>query len=559
MRYLILIIAIFIVNQSTFAQEIPSNVPMDGLAIYYPFSGNANDESGNQNHGIVTDAQLTMDRFGNENSAYSFDGDGDYITSTNAFGGGQNPMTFSFWAKTSQGESRMAVMTQDCDTEEACASSFGLVLNKFLNSAVVCENGHMDTSPQSFGYAQPAHYGTVQTQTANSGWNNYVLVIGTDENYLYNNFKFYVNGAELPTNCDHNWDSWEYDFPSGFSLVVGKGNPTIIENFFDGEIDDIAIWNRALSPTEITELYDLPADILLDGVISAEGHQIKNLSDPTDEKDAVNKDYIDEIILDIQSQVLEAIQGLESQIENLQDQIAALQSSSESGTMIDQGGNGYIYRTYGNQVWTVQNAKTVTYRDGTPIPQLANQSDWVNTTTGAWCYVDNDPNKGILYNWYAVAGIHDNDPNTPNKELAPEGWHIPSYSEWQELQSFFIENGYNFDGTVGINKIAKSMASTTGWDTETSDGIDIGDPGYDQFTNNSSGFNAYPTGGRRYNNSNTSTEGFFNQGNETGSWSASESEQENKAWQFHFYIDGVYTSMYEWYKNMGWSVRFIKN
>ena len=71
----------------------------------------------------------------------------------------------------------MAVMTQDCDTEEACASSFGLVLNKFLNSAVVCENGHMDTSPQSFGYAQPAHYGTVQTQTANSGWNNYVLVM----------------------------------------------------------------------------------------------------------------------------------------------------------------------------------------------------------------------------------------------------------------------------------------------------------------------------------------------------------------------------------------------
>ena len=82
----------------------------------------------------------------------------------------------------------------------------------------------MDTSPQSFGYAQPAHYGTVQTQTANSGWNNYVLVIGTDENYLYNNFKFYVNGAELPTNCDHNWDSWEYDFPSGFSLVVESNN-----------------------------------------------------------------------------------------------------------------------------------------------------------------------------------------------------------------------------------------------------------------------------------------------------------------------------------------------
>ena len=81
----------------------------------------------------------------------------------------------------------------------------------------------------------------------------------------------------------------------------------------------------------------------------------------------------------------------------------------------------------------------------------------------------------------------------------------------------------------------------------------------DQFTNNSSGFNAYPTGGRRYNNSTTSTEGFHNQGNETGSWSSSESEQEGRAWFFHFYIDGVYTSMYEWYKNAGWSVRFVKN
>ena len=77
MRYLILIIAIFIVNQSTFRQEIPSNVPMDGLAIYYPFSGNANDSSGNEYDGTISgDPQLTTDRFGNVNSAYYFSGSG---------------------------------------------------------------------------------------------------------------------------------------------------------------------------------------------------------------------------------------------------------------------------------------------------------------------------------------------------------------------------------------------------------------------------------------------------------------------------------------------------
>ena len=60
------------------------------------------------------------------------------------------------------------------------------------------------------------------------------------------------------------------------------------------------------------------------------------------------------------------------------------------------------------------------YRDGTPIPQVTDSGIWANLSTGAWKYYDNDPNKGKVYNWYAVAGIHDNDNNTPNKIFAPE-------------------------------------------------------------------------------------------------------------------------------------------
>ena len=51
----------------------------DGLVAYYPFNGNANDESGNGNHGVNYGATLTTDRFGNANSAYSFDGVDSYI------------------------------------------------------------------------------------------------------------------------------------------------------------------------------------------------------------------------------------------------------------------------------------------------------------------------------------------------------------------------------------------------------------------------------------------------------------------------------------------------
>ena len=129
----------------------------------------------------------------------------------------------------------------------------------------------------------------------------------------------------------------------------------------------------------------------------------------------------------------------------------------------DQNGNSINSKTYGNQIWSLESADVVTYRDGTPIPQVSDGTQWSNLTTGAWCYVNNSQSNEKLYNWYAVAGIHDNDPNTPNKEFAPEGWHVPTDAEWTELENYLIANGYNYDGTTEGNKIAKAMASTTGW------------------------------------------------------------------------------------------------
>ena len=54
--------------------------------------------------------------------------------------------------------------------------------------------------------------------------------------------------------------------------------------------------------------------------------------------------------------------------------------------------------------------KMVHYRDGTPIPQVTDTTEWESLTTGAWSYYDNDPTKPRLYNWYAVMGIHDRRP-----------------------------------------------------------------------------------------------------------------------------------------------------
>jgi uncharacterized protein (TIGR02145 family) len=139
----------------------------------------------------------------------------------------------------------------------------------------------------------------------------------------------------------------------------------------------------------------------------------------------------------------------------------------------------------GTQTWTSKNLDITTYRDGTPIPQVTDPTQWQNLTTGAWCYYNNDPAAGTtygkLYNWYAVAGIHDNDDNTPNKILAPTGWHVPSDAEWTTLTTFlggdsvagrkmkesgtshWISPNTNATNSSGFNGIPAGIMASAGW------------------------------------------------------------------------------------------------
>ena len=222
-------------------------------------------------------------------------------------------------------------------------------------------------------------------------------------------------------------------------------------------------------------------------------------------------------------------------------------------TIEDIDGNTYNFLSYGTQQWTTQNAAMETYRDGTPIPQVANATEWNNLTTGAWCYHNNDPNRGKLYNWYAVMGIHDNDPSTPNKEFAPEGWHVPSDNEWTTLEEYLIANGYNYDGTTTGNKIAKSMASNDEWSFG-----GIGSPGENESTNNSSGFNARPEQWREGSFSGNYQEGFYNGGGNALFWTQTDAET-NLAFQrgiLHYEVSLLSPPVN---KLGGKSVRFVQD
>ena len=223
--------------------------------------------------------------------------------------------------------------------------------------------------------------------------------------------------------------------------------------------------------------------------------------------------------------------------------------TAEASLLVNCDGNLVPTIVYGTQEWTVENACQTTYRDGTPIPEVTDGTEWGSLTTGAWAYYNNDPTKHRLYNWFAVMGIHDTDLNTLNKEFAPEGWHVSTDAEWTTLENYLIANGYNYDGTTTENKIGKAMASTTGWNSSTESGA----IGNDQSSNNISGFNAFPEGYRPYVNGS-----FYYEGDNAIFWSSTEYNPNNVWTRYLLKIDRPLYRGID-IKSDGFSVRLVRD
>jgi len=250
------------------------------------------------------------------------------------------------------------------------------------------------------------------------------------------------------------------------------------------------------------------ADVLAESN-SANNQKISNLGDPVNAKDAVNKDYVDARISELDAKILE-----------LQNYINTL-------PFTDIDGNTYKTVQICNQTWMQQNLNVSHYRNGDIIPQVTDPTQWANLTTGAWCYYANNTANGIvygkLYNWYAV-----NDP----RGLAPEGWHIPTSYEWDILT--------NCLGGLDVAGGKMKEAGTTHWLSPNAGAT------------NSSGFKGLPGGGRNYFGN------FDANFTSTGAWWTSEGSG-NFGWHRSVYADAINVSNFGIGKGTGIYVRCVKD
>ena len=152
-------------------------------------------------------------------------------------------------------------------------------------------------------------------------------------------------------------------------------------------------------------------------------------------------------------------------------------TSSYGPNISDNDGNTYKTVYIGTQQWMAENLKVTKYNDGTSIPNISDNTQWSNLTTGAWSYYNNDvannAKYGKLYNWYAVS------PTTNgNKNVCPTGWHVPTDAEWTVLTDYL--GGENVAG----GKMKE--VGTTSWNSPNTDAT------------NTSLFTGLPGGSRGY-------------------------------------------------------------
>jgi fibronectin type 3 domain-containing protein len=246
-------------NESGYSSEVVVR-PGSGLIAYYPFNGNANDESSNANHGTVNGPSLAADKFGNPNSAYDFDGTNDYISiPDNADQRIRPPLSISCWINAD------GLLNKDILCKgDAAFRHYAMGINP---------GGELEFGSE--GYSQ--NY-IVSATTIDA--NEWYHIIGIHDNY---SLKLYINGQLDSAIATTNSSDPDYNQVLQFGIDASY----VSEKYLDGTLDEVRIYDKALTTQEIQALYnDFSKPALPQNLIATPGDgQISLIWDAISEAD----------------------------------------------------------------------------------------------------------------------------------------------------------------------------------------------------------------------------------------------------------------------------------
>jgi uncharacterized protein (TIGR02145 family) len=518
-----------------FSQPVPNYVATNGLVGWWGFNGNAQDGSGNGNHGTINGTTLTTDRFGNLNAAYYFNGSNNYIQIPNSATLNPNYITISGWinfagyAFNEQNGAR-AIITKWYQLSNCggLGDSYNFQLSAINSQNVLAlstnANSQLVNSVNSSNYLINLN-----------NWYHFVVINSPTSQYIYVNGSLVSSISGGLVIC-----------PTTNDLYFGADNfQGTLWRHFNGTIDDIGIWNRALTPQEINNLYNsqLPTQtslclptittsspssvgvdtVVIGGDVSNDGGSSivlrgicystspnPNMGNERTENGSGIGSYNSVLrgLISSTTYFARSYAKNSSGVVVYGNEVSFTTSASLPGfrcpgtpTVTDIDGNIYNTVQIGTQCWTQSNLKTSRYRNGDNILAYGSQHTWAFTNSGAYSIYNhdwgNDLIYGKLYNNYAVMD---------SRSLCPTGWHVPSDAEWNLLVKYLDPNADTFCVNCLQSSIAggalKSIAtqpSQGGWTSPNTGAT------------NSSGFTALP-GGRRLGSPNSPFLGFGHTG-----------------------------------------------
>jgi len=475
------------IQPSSTCNPIPAYVPISGLVGWWGFNGNAQDGSGNGNHGTVNGATLTTDRFGNQNKAYEFDGTDDYILVNNSNSLSLSQYSISLWSKIDTSISWFPgrqLISKGCEWPIGVGVSYRIY---FENTYYVMDN-----------WAPSRSLLSNLNNSFNSNWSHLVF------NYDGQGNSMYINGVLLG-NATQNSALVSSLEP----LLIGArkfASSCTISGNYSGKLDDIGIWNRALTPQEITNLYNsqLPTQsslclptittsapssvgvdtVVIGGDISNDGGSsivLRGVCYSTSPNPNMgNQRTEDGSGIGSFNTVLRGLTPsttyyARSYAKNSNgvvaygNEVSFTTSASLPGvrcpgtpSVTDIDGNIYNTVQIGNQCWTQSNLKTSRYRNGDNIPTGLTNSAWGNTTSGAYGIYNNDtsvvPLYGLHYNGYAVNDV---------RGICPAGWQVPTDNDLTTLVNFLggdsIAGGHLKSVNVGFSQPNSGASNSSGF------------------------------------------------------------------------------------------------